>query len=628
MNITIHRGVDQIGGCVTEYEYNGWRLFVDYGEQLPGTPETSLQVEGLTHGDLSRSVLLITHYHGDHVGCITDLPEELPIYIGKTAKEILGGLSEHLGHVDERQAALYARLKYINTFSPGNLLEWGEFKIMPIIMDHSAFDAYAFRIEAGGLKVFHTGDFRTHGFRSAKLTKVIEKYVGKVDYMVCEATNVCRTANNIKPEHELQKEFIQAFTENKYNVVYLSSTNIDRLFSLYHAALKANRPFYVDSYQKKMMDIVAGRDTIWGKSRLYRYREGSEPIVLHRDGDNFRVNEKFVDFLSDRGYVIIARAGERFDNLLSRIPSEGRKTYLSMWNGYLDKSKAAYSPTLAKSVGSNCEYSHTSGHCDMESLENLVEMLRPKAIIPIHTDSPKTFAELFSDRWPVLIMKDGDTFRPIKDTNYDENLTAQVFAYKPLTDDIEIVENSDSLEAWSLDDRCIGEFLRKEDAIWALHHCVYAPERLLGYGVEDNEDFAPWYYMIYDKELNLLSTYTFGGHNPNGENWQEKSLYSSGDIVSAIYYGGFNVIIPCEVIGPITEEFARKQYEEDDLAPDTFSEYLEGFWDWDWDTIIVKPLVRVKNGSEELPEFLEVNRIYLFQFIEKGNKSFFNPNQK
>ena len=35
MKITIHRGTDQIGGCVTKYEYNGFRLIVDYGEQLP-----------------------------------------------------------------------------------------------------------------------------------------------------------------------------------------------------------------------------------------------------------------------------------------------------------------------------------------------------------------------------------------------------------------------------------------------------------------------------------------------------------------------------------------------------------------------------------------------------------------
>ena len=41
MKITIHRGTDQIGGCVTEYEYQGWKLFVDYGEQLPGYPKTN-----------------------------------------------------------------------------------------------------------------------------------------------------------------------------------------------------------------------------------------------------------------------------------------------------------------------------------------------------------------------------------------------------------------------------------------------------------------------------------------------------------------------------------------------------------------------------------------------------------
>lgn len=73
MNITIYRSTDQIGGCVTEYEFEGWRLFVDYGDQLPGAAvESSLEVEGLTCGDVSKSVLLITHYHGDHIGKIAD----------------------------------------------------------------------------------------------------------------------------------------------------------------------------------------------------------------------------------------------------------------------------------------------------------------------------------------------------------------------------------------------------------------------------------------------------------------------------------------------------------------------------------------------------------------------------
>lgn len=412
MTITIHRGSDQIGGCVTEYEHNGWRLFVDYGEQLPGTIKTDLSIEGLTHGDLSKSALLITHYHGDHVGSITELPNELPIYMGATAKKILEALSEHVGYIDKKYKALNARLNSVKTFSPGWTFEIGEFRIMPIIMDHSAFDAYAFCIDAGGLKVFHTGDFRTHGFRSSKLPQVIKKYVGTVDYMVCEATNVSRPNEVSKTEQELQKDFAKAFAENKYNVVYLSSTNIDRLFSLYHAALKAGRPFYVDGYQKRIMDIVAGKDSIWGKSRLYKYAKGYEPTVLYQDSDGFKVNDKFVDFLSDKGYVIIARGRDRFDDLLSRIPTEGRKTYLSMWRGYLDKSKTAYNPELAQSIPFDYKYFHTSGHCDMESLEMLIEMLNPKAIIPIHTDSPQAFAEQFSDKWQVLMMHDGETFNP------------------------------------------------------------------------------------------------------------------------------------------------------------------------------------------------------------------------
>lgn len=50
--------------------------------------DKALEIKGLTYGDLRKSALLITHYHGDHIGKIADLPAELPIFIGKTSKEI------------------------------------------------------------------------------------------------------------------------------------------------------------------------------------------------------------------------------------------------------------------------------------------------------------------------------------------------------------------------------------------------------------------------------------------------------------------------------------------------------------------------------------------------------------
>ena len=416
MKITIHRGTDQIGGCVTEYEHDGWRLFIDYGEQLLGSQKTGpLEIEGLTKGDLSKSALLITHYHGDHIGCIKDLPDTLPIYMGEVGRNIQLALSEHLIYGSNLQMDMIEKLKGMNTFLPGRAFPVGPFKIMPINVDHSAFDAYAFKIEANGLSVFHTGDFRTHGFRSGKLEEVIEKFVGKVDYLVSEATNINRAPTASEKESSLQHRF-EDYLKNSVNknvsmghIVYVSSTNIDRIFSLYHAALRAKVPFFVDAYQKKIMDVVTEGDTLWGKSSLYQYGE-YPPIVLQRDKDDFKVNDHFLETLSKRGYVLLARPNDRFNKLIEKIP--GKKTkYLSMWDGYVDPNKEeVYKRDLAEALGSNYKYIHTSGHCDMDSLSNVISLLKPKAIIPIHTDNPDEFVQRFNEQLPVIRLHDGEAY--------------------------------------------------------------------------------------------------------------------------------------------------------------------------------------------------------------------------
>ena len=264
MKITVYCGNDRIGGCLTEYESNGWKLFVDYGEQLSGEPvfNNALEIDGLTCGDLSKSALLITHYHGDHIGKIADLAPELPIFVGGISKEIAQELLDNLNPGNEESRSMAERRGIVKTFVPGEQFSFGEFSIMPIVIDHSAFDAYAFRIDAENLKVFHTGNFCTHGFRSGKLPQLIEKYVGRVDYVVCEAANVNHSAATIKSEREFQKE-------------------------------------------------------------------------------------------ADRG------------------------------------------------------------HCDMASFDSLLDLLTPKAIISIHTDNPRHFADMLCEKWPVILLEDGESFSAI-----------------------------------------------------------------------------------------------------------------------------------------------------------------------------------------------------------------------
>ena len=419
MNIKVYRGTHQIGGCVTEYEYHGRHLFVDYGEELPGGPQTGdLQVEGLTYGDISKSALLITHYHGDHIGCIPKLPKDLPIFMGRISRDIQMELSNRLQMVDVFHRNMSERLKTVHTFEPGRPFSWGSFHIMPVTVDHSAFDAYAFKVEAGGVSAFHTGDFRTHGFRSGRLSDVIEKFVGKVDYVVCEATNVSRPLAASQSEHDLQKEYQELFKENKGNVVYASSTNIDRQFGLYHAAKNAGRVFIIDEYQKKIMDIVTQRDSLWSKSRLYQFSEHYKPFVLSVLKGEFWMNDRFKDLLEKKGYVLMARSNPTFDSLITRIPGE-KQVYLSMWDGYVDKSKAAYNEQLAKSLGKGYLRMHTSGHCDMNSLREVFRLLHPKAIVPIHTEKPEDFAQLFGDEWSVVVLNDGESISSISSGTAD-----------------------------------------------------------------------------------------------------------------------------------------------------------------------------------------------------------------
>ena len=52
---------------------------------------------------------------------------------------------------------------------------------------------------------------------------------------------------------------------------------------------------------------------------------------------------------------------------------------------------------------------HTSGHCDMNSMHELFNMLQPKTIIPIHTDAPNGFENIFGNKWRVVILNDGES---------------------------------------------------------------------------------------------------------------------------------------------------------------------------------------------------------------------------
>lgn len=181
-----------------------------------------------------------------------------------------------------------------------------------------------------------------------------------------------------------------------------------------------------------------------------------------------------------------------------------------------------------------------------------------------------------------------------------------------LDNSYEVIDNPENLQWWTVDKKFLGEFMWWDDADFALHHVVYAPKRLLGYSIESDEDMAPFLYVVYNPDFTEHSEYTEGGHKPDDEGKQADCEYAPGQRVLAVID---DVLVPCEIIGPLTVDFLRKDFNKDGpRSEEDFQEYKSDLWDWDWDEVVVRPLVKIKTEFGEIASDTTAKRIFIFPY--------------
>lgn len=61
-----------------------------------------------------------------------------------------------------------------------------------------------------------------------------------------------------------------------------------------------------------------------------------------------------------------------------------------MWKGYLEK------PNYLDEYKDIITHIHTSGHAYIKDLQKFVDRIKPKYIIPIHTESKNKYKDLFN----------------------------------------------------------------------------------------------------------------------------------------------------------------------------------------------------------------------------------------
>jgi ribonuclease J len=399
MRITIHRGANQIGGCITEIATEKTKIFIDFGANLPGNQNPEFTKEQIDEITRDTDAIFYTHSHGDHVGLFHLVPPNISQYIGEGAKEVLLCKYDALMiHNPEDYAEKVEAIKRMRTYNPNQQIDVsqkGEIFVTPYFVSHSAFDAYMFLIECEGKKILHTGDFRNHGYIGKGLFKVLEKYVRQVDILITEGTMLGREQESVCTENEIQQNIISVLENHKYLFVLCSSTDIDRLASLHAACKKTGRVFCVDQYQKKVLDIFT--ESAGNKSNLFNFDNTFELI-------NYST-EKVKRKLQTEGFLMPIRvSSEQFiKKLLDVFNDEEPWLIYSMWSGYAEEGKDYSIEAVSKirNLFNGRIYDgtqdgfHTSGHADIRTLQEVCTMVKPCiGVIPIHKEESTSYENL------------------------------------------------------------------------------------------------------------------------------------------------------------------------------------------------------------------------------------------
>jgi ribonuclease J len=306
-SITLHGGVNEIGGNKILLEDQDTRLFLDFGMSfslanqyfdefmqprkcngildllefglLPNL-DGLYRCDYLEHCELSseeeRSVdaVLLTHAHMDHSSYIHYLREDIPIHCTQASKDIMQALDETGSTGTCELISLKESFQtYINSkggeskltgekakkprpynivdkqFSVGGL----EAEALPV--SHSLEGATAYILHTSAGPVVYTGDFRFHGYKGDETRRFVER-AAEVEpvAMICEGTRVNSTqADSEEKVKEVAKERVDK--TKGLAVVNFPVRDTDRMQSFYQVAQQTDRALVINLKQAYLLEL-------------------------------------------------------------------------------------------------------------------------------------------------------------------------------------------------------------------------------------------------------------------------------------------------------------------------------------------------------------------------------------
>jgi Predicted hydrolase of the metallo-beta-lactamase superfamily len=410
--IEVYGGFGEVGGnCVAVVDgdkklvfdygirYNAMRKF--YGGRIEPLGPAEMVKLGVAHDPAiveGASALYVSHLHLDHVGLLSTVYTSTKIVFPdkEVAKNTIGTWYER-----SPRWLSYVPPRFWDSTASAKLMAEDENLVITIPVSHSAYPSVAYLYIGRSATVFYSGDLRLQPLVELHLPlrENLEKLgVEAVDVAIIEGMNIGNPAPSVTKAgfEDIVKSFLNVFSGV---IVSIDPHDFEALLYIYSVADEVNKSIVVASQRILWMLKLVSRVSPRYLDRTSVAIELEKPSPTPVDIVSL-VNDVFRD---PEGYIVIAEPVHLLE-LLRKLKTQSKEVDLSNTIALLldpeprEAIKEVENRVLIqwlKMFGVHPQRVRLSGHYQPHQFKQIIELLKPKTLIPIHTEEPELMLKLF-----------------------------------------------------------------------------------------------------------------------------------------------------------------------------------------------------------------------------------------
>ena len=376
-------GVGEIGKNMTAIEYGDDIIVIDTGIMFPENdmlgidyiiPDFQYLIE---RRDRVRAIV-ITHGHEDHTGAIAHVLQEInvPIYATPLTRGLLEVKLARRGMLQRAQ---------LNTANAGDIIKIGPFSVELFHVCHSIPDAVGLAIDTPAGLIVHSGDYKfdhtpVDGW-ATDYAKLAELSSRGVLALLADSTNADK-AGWTPSERVIEPAFEQIFRDAEGRVLVATFASlISRMQQVANAAEKMGRKMAFVGMSMRENAKMARKlgyldipDTLVVSVEQALKMPPSQ-VVLMCTGSQGEPSSIMGRLATGRNRQFSVEQGDTIILSSHPIPGNEETVYRTINRLFERGAEVIYDPIAPV---------HVSGHASQEEMKLLIELVRPKYLIPVH----------------------------------------------------------------------------------------------------------------------------------------------------------------------------------------------------------------------------------------------------